>query len=234
MIDSFDSVTALARGTAGNFDARLGSNLTSNPDPSLPIYAYVATSGASNFSGYWNTRLDYVLTNGLKATDTKARGVNYHVAQHIIAADRPIVVLYSAVIYAASSTSLIGVQLGATGLIRVDQARYRYIERGCSRKVSLLLVQVEPRVASAASAGTPRKSPPGHGPPHTCPDVQHVAGSAPRRHPAGRCLDGIRRGGRPPWLPRRDEGPPSGRLPLGRHGTHSSMHEPRQTGPRRK
>ena len=125
VIDAFDAATSNALGQSGNFDARLGSNVTSNPEPSLGIVMYLTTSGSQNYSGYSNSRLDYVLTNGFKAIDPKARSVNYRVAQQIIAADRPIIFLYSQVTFAAFSASVAGVQLGSTGLIRVENARYR-------------------------------------------------------------------------------------------------------------
>jgi peptide/nickel transport system substrate-binding protein len=125
VIDAFDSPTSIARGISGNFDARLGSNVTGNPEPSAPINMYLGSSGVSNFSGYSNRRLDYVLANGLKATDHEARAVNYRVAQQIIQADRPIIVLYHAIVYAAFSTQLTGLQLGPNGLLRVEKAQFR-------------------------------------------------------------------------------------------------------------
>ena len=64
--------------------------------------------GTTNYSGYSNPRLDYVLRNGLKAIQPVDRAVNYRVAQQILLADRPAIFLYDSVYHAAYSTSLKG------------------------------------------------------------------------------------------------------------------------------
>ncbi len=46
-------------------------------------------------------------------------------AQQIIQADRPIIVLYNPVTFAAFSTNLTGVRLTANGLLRVANARFK-------------------------------------------------------------------------------------------------------------
>ena len=68
--------------------------------------------------------MDYVLDNGLKATDTAARAVNYRVAQQILQSDRPWIVLYNPVTFAAFSTKLTGLQLTSNGAMTVQNARY--------------------------------------------------------------------------------------------------------------
>ena len=81
MIDSVDAATASAR-RSGNFDAtwRLRPG-DADPDRHLPD---LATSGARNYGGYSNPRLDLILANGLKATSIQARSTLYRVAQQII------------------------------------------------------------------------------------------------------------------------------------------------------
>ena len=85
----------------------------------------LSTAGSRNYSGYSSPWMDLILSNGLKATNIQARSTLYHVAQQIIQADRPIIVLYDAVTFAAFSTKLTGVQLGAGGLIKVENAQYK-------------------------------------------------------------------------------------------------------------
>jgi len=124
VIDSLDPSTEATRRTSGDFDASL-FGFAGGADPSVPIYKFVATSGSSNYSGYSNPRLDLILSNGFKATDTKARSTLYRAAQQIIASDRPIIVLYNAVIFGAFNTNLTGVQLTARGHISVANAQFR-------------------------------------------------------------------------------------------------------------
>ena len=83
------------------------------------------TSGNSNRSGYSNPRLDLILSNALKATDVKARSKLYHVAQQIIAADRPIIPLYNQTAVAAFSTSVTGVRLTNAGQLSVEHAQFK-------------------------------------------------------------------------------------------------------------
>jgi len=125
VIDSTDSVTELSRRATGSFDADVASQTPGGADPNANIYAFLATSSVKNYTGYTNSRLDFVLNNGLKATDPKARAINYHVAQQIIHDARPIIVLYNTVTFAAFSASLTGVQLTSNGSLIVVNARYK-------------------------------------------------------------------------------------------------------------
>jgi peptide/nickel transport system substrate-binding protein len=124
VIDPFDSATASARALSGSFDVYLASAAPGNVDPSTNITSRLATSGPNNSSGYSNPRLDLILDNGLKATTTRARSTLYHVAQEIIQVDRPIIVLYNAVTFAAFSTKLTEVQLTPNGKLSVENAQY--------------------------------------------------------------------------------------------------------------
>ena len=126
MIDPTDRATSLARAAGGNFDAFLGglepglaSTRTRN------IYQFLATAGVRNYGGYSNPRLDYVLANGLKATQLKARATNYRVAQQIIHDDRPIIYLYNVTTFAAFSTNLTGV---TAEFQRPDERRERAVQ----------------------------------------------------------------------------------------------------------
>jgi peptide/nickel transport system substrate-binding protein len=123
VIDALDPSTVTARRIAGNFDAYVGGFTPGGVDPTIPIN--LATTDARNYGGYSSTRLDYVLANGLKATDPKARAVNYQVAQQIIHDDRPYIPLYNPSIFAAVSASVAGVQLDYRGLLALTHARYK-------------------------------------------------------------------------------------------------------------
>ena len=124
VIDTVDSATLGARTASGNFDTYLSSLEPGGSDPNS-ISTSVATSGSRNRSGYSNPRMDYVLNNGLKATDPKARAVNYHAAQQIIHDDRPIIVLHSLTTFVAFSTNITGVQLAYNGAVLVANARFK-------------------------------------------------------------------------------------------------------------
>ena len=65
-----------------------------------------------------------MLTNALKATSLEARETNYRVAQQIILADRPVIVLMHQTTYAAYSTSVEGVAMPAGSLnLHVEDAQ---------------------------------------------------------------------------------------------------------------
>jgi peptide/nickel transport system substrate-binding protein len=112
--------------SAGNFDAVITSfQPGSDGDPNYLITQQFATWGSLNSGGYSNPRLDYVLRNGLKATQPAARAVNYRVAQQILLADRPAIFLYDTVYHAAYSSSLTGIRLIPNGQLDVEYAQYR-------------------------------------------------------------------------------------------------------------
>src|SRR5262249_26079985 len=119
-----DPPTAIGRAASGNFDAFL-FGLTGQADPSTMIYPVAATTGAGNYSGYSNPRLDVILANGLKATSIQARSTLYQAAQQILQDDRPITVLLNQSTYAAVSTSLTGVRLDATGALALANAQFK-------------------------------------------------------------------------------------------------------------
>jgi peptide/nickel transport system substrate-binding protein len=113
-----------ARALSGNFDAAILGWIPGGPDPHGNIFQFVASSGVRNYSGYSSPRLDFVLGNGQKATDVKARSTNYRVAQQIIASDRPIIPLYNPVTYSAFSADLAGMRLTNSGALYFVNARY--------------------------------------------------------------------------------------------------------------
>src|SRR5262249_14968849 len=125
VIDSADAATLGAREKAGQYDIRIATNMTNTADPNGSLYANLATAGPANYGGYSNPRLDLILANGAKATSTKARSTLYHVAQQIIATDRPLIVFYNPVLYAAFSAKLTGIHLNANGPLIVENAQYR-------------------------------------------------------------------------------------------------------------
>jgi peptide/nickel transport system substrate-binding protein len=110
----------------GTFDADLtGFEPGADGEPNYLISQFFDSSGVRDYSGYSDARLDYVLANGLKATQPAARAVNYHAALQILQADRPAIFLYNSIDHAAFSSSLTGVQLTANGLLDVEHAQYR-------------------------------------------------------------------------------------------------------------
>jgi peptide/nickel transport system substrate-binding protein len=124
VIDIVDNATSSAMKQAGTFDATLGGRTPGSPDPGQVISHYVATNGDANFSGYSNPRLDYVLANGIKATQAGARAVNYRVADQIIHDDRPLIVLYNPSTFVAFSTSLKGIALNDAGEVQLANAQF--------------------------------------------------------------------------------------------------------------
>ena len=125
VIETADLATISAREKSGDFELRIGSFMPGMADPHFNIYGSVATTGPRNYMGYSNPRLDLILSNGLKATSITARSTLYHVAQQIIANDRPLLVFYNPTAIAAFSTSLTGLHLSASGLLIVEGARYK-------------------------------------------------------------------------------------------------------------
>jgi peptide/nickel transport system substrate-binding protein len=121
-IDAVDSATTTFRRTSGDFDVYLGGLTPGGVDPSSTDF--LGTADVRNYPGYSNPRLDYVLANGLKATDPNARAVNYRVAQQIVQADRPYIPLYNPATFVGVSTSVTGVGLRGDGVIDVSHARY--------------------------------------------------------------------------------------------------------------
>jgi peptide/nickel transport system substrate-binding protein len=126
VIDTAGSVS-IANGLAGSgrFDVLL-SGYQPDPDPNILISNNLDTNGPGDFSGYSNPRLDYVLANGLKASSLAARAVDYHVAQEIIHDDRPLIVLYNSVAFAAyDASALTGVELTALATLSLVNAQYK-------------------------------------------------------------------------------------------------------------
>jgi ABC-type transport system substrate-binding protein len=109
----------------GQFDAVVRGVSPNNPDPNSYLYQYFATAGANNVSGYSNPRLDYVLANALKATNPKARAVDYRVAQQIILDDAPIIPLRHPVDYAEFDSDLSGIQYDPLGDLLLANAQYK-------------------------------------------------------------------------------------------------------------
>ena len=116
----------LARSTGGNVDARVDGGLEPGGiDPHGLIYQLLASPGSRTYGGYSNARMDYVLINAVKATDLKARAVNYRAAQQILQADRPVIPLYNRTTLAATSASVTGVALLGDGSVSLAYAQYK-------------------------------------------------------------------------------------------------------------
>jgi peptide/nickel transport system substrate-binding protein len=126
VIDMTDGPSGQARLMSGNFDASLGGLEPGNQiDPSYLLYQFFATSGVRNSMGYSSPRMDYVLTNGLLATQLKSRAVNYRVAQQLIETDRPAVVLFNTSTIVAYRANLAGLWLSANGRLHVENAQFK-------------------------------------------------------------------------------------------------------------
>jgi peptide/nickel transport system substrate-binding protein len=125
VIDNLAAVQFVAAFTSGNFDTVIRGISPTDPDPNTYLYQYFATAGPNNISGYSNPRLDYVLANALKATDPKARAVDYRVAQQIILDDLPIIPLRYPVHYAEFDSDLTGIQYDPFGDLLLANAQYK-------------------------------------------------------------------------------------------------------------
>jgi peptide/nickel transport system substrate-binding protein len=124
VLDVTDSATEVTRRTSGSFDADVISSGAVPGDPTASFDNRFTSGLVSNQSGYSSPRLDFVLANGVKAAQPKARAVYYHVAQQIIHDARPVIVLYDTVTFAAYSTNVTGIELTNTGLLIVANARF--------------------------------------------------------------------------------------------------------------
>jgi peptide/nickel transport system substrate-binding protein len=124
VIDATDATTVTARSLSGNFDAYLNS-FVGCCDNFGNVDQFVATSGARDYSGYSNPRLDLILANVQKATTAKALKTLYRAADQILLNDRPIVFLDHPIRYAAASTSVTGVQFYPDTLLRVAFAQFK-------------------------------------------------------------------------------------------------------------
>ena len=124
IVELTDSPTAIARGVAGNFDVYYSAFGPGDPDPAIMINPFLATSGSRNFSGYSNPRLDLILSNGMKATSTKARSTLYRAALQIVGAERPMIFLSNPRSRLGSSTDVMGVGLTYNGGLDLVHARF--------------------------------------------------------------------------------------------------------------
>jgi peptide/nickel transport system substrate-binding protein len=102
----------------------IGFAAASDPDPNSYIFSPLDSAGGRNFAGYSNPRLDYVLANALRATDPKARAVDYRVAQQIVHADRPIIPLRENLSYAIFDSNLSGIQFSPFAGLLFANAQY--------------------------------------------------------------------------------------------------------------
>jgi len=126
VIDQTDSATALARQTSGDFEITISGLQPGTIEPATMIQQFFSsTSGVRNYGGYANPRVDYVLANGLKATELAARATNYRVAQQLLHTDRPAIFLYNVTTLAGVSASVGGVQLAPNGQLLVSNAWFK-------------------------------------------------------------------------------------------------------------
>jgi peptide/nickel transport system substrate-binding protein len=124
VLDVTDNLTEVARRGTGSFDADVISSGIVPGDPNASFDNRFTSGGPTNQSGYSSPRMDFVLANGVKATQPKARAVYYRVAQQLVHDVRPIIVLYDAVTFAAYSTKVTGIEVTDGGLLIVRNARF--------------------------------------------------------------------------------------------------------------
>jgi len=124
VIDPVANATVPSLAADGNFDTMLaGPASGANTDGN--IYEWLASSGSRNYGGYVNPRFDLILANTRKATEAKALRTLYHVAQQILANDRPAIFLYHSRKFVGVSSGVAGVQeRSADLLLRVAFARF--------------------------------------------------------------------------------------------------------------
>ena len=89
------------------------------------VYQFVDTSGARNYAGYSNRRVDTLLDEERRADAVKAQRALYSAAFKIVRSDRPFVFLYHAIAYAAVASGVQGAQLFSDIQLRLAFARYR-------------------------------------------------------------------------------------------------------------
>jgi peptide/nickel transport system substrate-binding protein len=114
-----------ANNASGSFDVSVDSGQPTDADPNAYIYNTLDTAGFGNDGGYSSPRMDYVLANALKATDPRARATDYRVAQQIMAADRPLIVLRQDVSYGVFDSDLKGVEFNPLGYLLFANAQYK-------------------------------------------------------------------------------------------------------------
>ena len=123
VVDTTDFATSTDRTVAGDYDAYLVTVSGGSPDPGTMFQGF-ETSGDRNYMGYSSPRLDLVIRNGFKAMSRQARVRLYRVAQQIIQADRPVIVLTHGIQYAGVSSS---VKLGTSSNDFLDYIFGQYV-----------------------------------------------------------------------------------------------------------
>ena len=126
VLEMTDSTTRDTRAATGNFDVYLGpawSGSVQNPDAN--IYKFLATTGSRNWSGYSNPKVDALLDNARQAPTVSAQKALYHAAEQIMVNDRPMIVLYHAIKYAAANKRVTGVKLYPDVQLRVAFAQFK-------------------------------------------------------------------------------------------------------------
>jgi len=125
VIDSLDHTAVQAREQSGAFDAVI-QGWTGSPATDRSIYQFVATDGSADLTGYSNPRVDLILANARKVkSGSKALRTLYHAALQIILADRPIIYLDHAFVFAAVASNVKGVEFLSDIQARVNLVQYR-------------------------------------------------------------------------------------------------------------
>jgi peptide/nickel transport system substrate-binding protein len=118
-----DTATLQSRALTGQFDV-LQIGWSGRVDPDGNIFGFVDSQGSTNFSGYSNPQLDFVLDNARKATSEQARTTLYAAALRIIHRQRPVIYLYHPLQRDGVSKTVGGVEMFADGLVRAGFAGF--------------------------------------------------------------------------------------------------------------
>jgi peptide/nickel transport system substrate-binding protein len=112
------------RTTSGQYDAAVLGWQADSPDPNDFLTALIGSEsiGATNRSRYRSEAMDALLKRGRLLSGPQERALAYKEAQGLFQRAMPIVPLYHVSVFTAYSKTLRGLQIGPTGLLRLDKA----------------------------------------------------------------------------------------------------------------
>jgi peptide/nickel transport system substrate-binding protein len=108
---------------AGNYQTVVDSR-SESIDPGLYLLDLFDSQGDQNYTGFSSPQLDLIISNLLKATSTQSQKKLVHVADQILATDRPVLSLYYPIQFLGYDTGLSGIQAVNGGFYRIAFAQY--------------------------------------------------------------------------------------------------------------
>jgi len=114
----------IERATRGEYDLAVLGWQADTTDPNDFLSALLASEsiGTTNRSRYRSPAMDALLKRGRMEADAAGRLVSYGEAQELFQRDMPWVPLYHVSAFSAHRTSVRGLTIGATGVLRYDKA----------------------------------------------------------------------------------------------------------------